>query len=130
MIDLGFSVQGIEIARHSAVPLLLLKLRIVNGTPAVPVENIALQIQVRIEAARRPYVAGERERLSELFGSGENWDRSVKSLLWTNLSVSVPGFGHDCTIDLPLPCSYDMNIAATKYFLGLENGHAPLLLLF
>ena len=31
---------------------------------------------------------------------------------------------------LPVPCSFDFNIAATKYFDGLTEGGAPLALLF
>ena len=31
---------------------------------------------------------------------------------------------------LPVPCSYDLNIAATKYFYVLEEGEVPLLFLF
>lgn len=130
MIDLDFAVLGIEVARHSAVPLLLLKLRVRNRAPALPVENVMLQAQVRIEAAHRGYEPSERTRLSELFGSGPDWDRGLRGLLWANVGLSVPGFQEECEIDLPLPCSHDFNVAATKYFHGLETGEAPLLLLF
>ncbi len=33
-------------------------------------------------------------------------------------------------MDLPVPCSFDFNVAATKYFHALEHGEVPLLLLF
>jgi hypothetical protein len=33
-------------------------------------------------------------------------------------------------VSLPVECSYDFNIAATKYFYGLEGGEVPLLFLF
>jgi hypothetical protein len=34
------------------------------------------------------------------------------------------------TVDLPVPCSFDFNVAATKYFHALDDGEAPLTLLF
>jgi hypothetical protein len=33
-------------------------------------------------------------------------------------------------VKLPVPCSFDFNIAATKYFHGIEDGEAPLIFLF
>ena len=33
-------------------------------------------------------------------------------------------------VDLPVPCSFDFNVAATKYFYGLEGGEVPLAFLF
>ena len=33
-------------------------------------------------------------------------------------------------VDLPVPCTFDFNVAATKYFYALEGGEAPLSLLF
>lgn len=44
--------------------------------------------------------------------------------------MSVPAFEQECAIDLPVPCSFDFNIAATKYFYGLEDGDVPLNLLY
>jgi Family of unknown function (DUF6084) len=42
----------------------------------------------------------------------------------------VPAFDRECLVDLPVPCSYDFNLATAKYFYGLEAGEVPLLLLF
>ena len=33
-------------------------------------------------------------------------------------------------VDLPVPCTYDFNVAVTKYFNALENGEIPVSLLF
>jgi hypothetical protein len=51
-------------------------------------------------------------------------------MLWTHLNVLVPAFGSKCSFNLPVPCSYDFTVAATKYFVGLEGGEVPLALLF
>ena len=33
-------------------------------------------------------------------------------------------------MELPVPCSFDFNVAATKYFAALEDGEIPLCFLF
>jgi hypothetical protein len=48
-----------------------------------------------------------------------------------NTSVIVPHFeGATTTVDLNVPCTFDFNVAATKYFDGLNHGEIPLLMLF
>ena len=42
----------------------------------------------------------------------------------------VPPFTKSITVDLPVPCTYDFNIAAAKFFYALEDGEVPLCLLF
>ena len=42
----------------------------------------------------------------------------------------VPGFTGSTDLDLPIPLTYDMEIGATRYFAGLDDGEVPLLLLF
>jgi hypothetical protein len=42
----------------------------------------------------------------------------------------VPGFTGSTDLDLPVPLTYDMEIGATRYFAGLDDGEVPLLLLF
>ncbi len=42
----------------------------------------------------------------------------------------VPPFSGSTVVDLPVPCSFDFNVAATKYFYALEDGEVPLCLLF
>jgi hypothetical protein len=42
----------------------------------------------------------------------------------------VPSFTGAAEVDLPVPLTYDMEIGATRYFAGLEDGEVPLLLLF
>lgn len=130
MTDLDFDVESVTIARNSAIPALMFRLRISNSEPDRPVENVMLQVQLRIEATHRSYTPSERERLIDLFGSPEDWDRSLRSVMWTNASMLVPAFTETCTVELPVPCSYDFDLAATKFFYGVETGDIPLLLLF
>ena len=76
---------------------------------------------------RRQYAPTEQERLLELFGEPERWGETLRTMLWTHTNVTVPAFTGSTVVDLPVPCTYDFNVAATKYFHGLEDGRgAPL----
>ncbi len=130
MVDLDFAVERASVAKHAVAPLLLLALRITNKTPETPVRNVLLRCQIRIEPTRRRYETAEQERLSDLFGAPSRWSETLRSLLWTYTDVLVPGFEGEGLVDLPLPCSFDFNIAATKYIHGLAGGEVPLSLLF
>lgn len=130
MADVDFAVEAAEIEPYAAAPTLLFKLRAINRTPEIVVQNVSLLCQFRIEAARRKYAAADHERLMELFGATHRWSETLRSMLWTHTNVQVSGFAEDRLVDLPVECSYDFNVAATKYFYGLEGGDVPLTLLF
>jgi hypothetical protein len=51
-------------------------------------------------------------------------------MLWTHASVAVPPFTGSTVVELQVPCTFDFNVAATKYFAGLEGGEIPLQVLF
>jgi hypothetical protein len=51
-------------------------------------------------------------------------------MLWGNVAVEVPAFTGATTIALEVPCTFDLNVGATKYFQALEDGDLPLTLLF
>lgn len=130
MPDLDFRVHGVEVARHAASPLLLLKLRVSHAGISEAIQNVVLQCQIQIDTARRAYQPGEEQRLVDLFAEPERWGATLRTLLWTHTSVLLPPFEDSCEVDLPLPCSYDFNITATKYFDALKEGEVPLTLLF
>lgn len=130
MADLAFSVAGVEIERYASAPTLLFKLRVANSMRAVRVQNVLLHCQIRIEPTRRRYAEADHERLRELFGEKHRWDKSVHSMLWVHASVQVPAFDDVTVVEMPVPCSFDFNVAATKYFYGLEGDAVPLTLLF
>jgi hypothetical protein len=129
MTELVFDCVGARAERYAVAPLLTLALRVAD-TSGAKVDAIALRCQIRIEPHRRRYSAEEAERLHDLFGDTSRWADTLKPLQLANLSVMVPGFTGSTTVDLPLPVTYDMEIASTKYFTGLEDGVIPLLLLF
>jgi hypothetical protein len=51
-------------------------------------------------------------------------------MLWTHVSSVVPAFLGETTVQLQVPCSFDFNVGATKYFYGLGQGEIPLLFQF
>jgi Family of unknown function (DUF6084) len=129
MPDLKFQVEGAEPVANAASPTLAFKVRITNQT-GEPVHSVALRVQVQIEPVRRRYTPAEQERLQELFGEPERWSNTLRPLLWANLNINVPAFTGSTVVDVLVPCTFDFNIAVTKYIYGLENGDLPTTLLF
>ncbi|HEX4379416.1 MAG TPA: DUF6084 family protein [Candidatus Acidoferrum sp.] len=126
MPELQLTIESAEVVPFSAVPLLAFKVRIVNVPSDEVVHTIALRAQIQIEASRRKYDSNEQERLLDLFGAPDRWGQTVRSLLWAHASVIVPGFTGSALADIPVPCTFDFNIAATKYFHGVTSGDLPL----
>ncbi len=130
MPNLAFQVIGVEAPYHAATPLLLFKLHIANVPAGELIHTIILQCQVQIESVKRSYTPAEKEKLRDLFGEPERWGQTLRNKLWVHAQVNVPSFTGEVTVDLPVACTYDMNIAGAKYFYALEQGEIPLLFLF
>ncbi|HWI60061.1 MAG TPA: DUF6084 family protein, partial [Bacillota bacterium] len=79
---------------------------------------------------QRAYNPQEKERLFDLFGSPEQWGQTLRNRLWAHANVTVGAFTGSTDTVLPVPCTYDLNLAAAKYFYALEAGEVPLLFLF
>ncbi|MFY9663162.1 MAG: DUF6084 family protein [Candidatus Cybelea sp.] len=129
MIDLGFSVASAGADRYAASPMLALKLRISENSGA-KVDSIALRVQVRLDVQRRRYAAAESALLEELFGGPSRYAETLRSMLWTHVTAMVPAFQHETELELPIPCSYDFEVASHKYLASLKDGIIPLNLLF
>lgn len=130
MVDLVFTAEGVDVERYAVVPTLIFKLRITNTTLDGDVRNVLLQCQLRIDAARRRYDPADQERLAELFGEPSRWRETLSSMLWTHAALQISAFKGECIVNLPVQCSFDFNVAATKYFHELKGGEVPLSLLF
>ena len=52
------------------------------------------------------------------------------SCSFAHASITVPGFTGATEVDLPVPCTYDTEVASASYFRALSRGEIPLLLLF
>ncbi|CAN5194475.1 DUF6084 family protein [soil metagenome] len=115
---------------YAATPTLVLRLRITRPDPE-PVHAMVLKAQIRIDPQRRRYSPEEEGRLLELFGEAPRWGETLKPFLWTHVSTTVAEFTGSVEVDLPVPCTYDFEVAAAKYLHGLDDdGEIPLVLLF
>jgi hypothetical protein len=129
MTALGFTVLGVDPEPHAVAPNLLARLRIEETTGEV-VHALALRCQVRIEPQRRHYDAPEEHGLLDLFGPRERWADTLRSFPWLHVTALVQGFRGSTEVSLPLPCTYDVEVAAAKYLQALGDGDIPLNLLF
>jgi Family of unknown function (DUF6084) len=130
MPELNFQIEGAEAVPYAASPQLNLKIRITDADPQCEIHNVLLQCQIQIEPARRRYVPAEQEKMRDLFGAPSRWSQTLRPLLWSNSSIVVPSFKGDILANVPVPCTFDFNVAATKYFHGLQDGEAPICILF
>jgi Family of unknown function (DUF6084) len=129
MPDLQFEIESAESVPFAAVPMIAFRLRLANNS-GLPIHSIALHTQIQIETPKRRYSMGEQECLLDLFGEPARWGQTLRPMLWTHADATVPAFSDSIAIDLRVPCSFDFNLAATKYFYGLSDGDIPLIFLF
>jgi hypothetical protein len=130
MPDLNFAIAHAEPVPFAATPTMTFTLAIENSPREEPIHTVLLTAQIRIETARRRYTPAEQDRLLELFGEPQRWGETLRPMHWTQANASIPAFTGAATFDLHVPCTYDFNVAATKYFDALPEGHIPLLFLF
>ncbi len=129
MADLIFGCTGATAERYAATPTVTFSLTITERS-GVRVHAIALRCQIRIEPHRRRYSAAEAQRLHDLFGDPSRWAETVKPIQLATVTTMVPTFTGVTETDLPVPCTYDLEVASARYLQGLDDGTIPLLLLF
>src|SRR5262245_6307067 len=129
MTGIDFAVIDARPTPYAAVPTLTVALR-ASAPDGDAIHSIALRCQIRIEPQRRRYGPEEESRLLELFGETPRWGDTLKPFLWTHVTAMVPGFTGQTEFELSVPCSYDFEVAAAKYFHALGDGEIPLLFLF
>jgi hypothetical protein len=128
--DLNFQITGVDAATRGLVPLLHFKLQVRTSNPADSVQGLLLNAQIQIQSPQRLYSASEKEQLADLFGAPARWGQTLRNRLWTHANCTVGAFAGVAETIIPVPCTFDLNIAATKYFYALEDGEVPLLFLF
>jgi hypothetical protein len=123
----GFAVLGAAPVQHAAAPTLRLSLQ---ARSDAAIRSILLHVQVMIAARRRAYGEEDHAPLFELFGAPRDWPATLRNLLWSRQTLVVPPFQGSTVVDLDIPCSYDLEVAATRYFDALPGGEVPLELVF
>jgi hypothetical protein len=126
MPDLRFAIASAEPVQNAAAPLLAFKLQLTNVPAEEIIHTVALRAQIQLEVTRRKYDSGEQARLQDLFGEPDRWGQTLRNMLWTHTSMVVPRFTGSTMADLQVPCTFDFNVAATKYFHGVTGGDLPL----
>ncbi|MED5811623.1 DUF6084 family protein [Mycolicibacterium sp. 050232] len=124
-----FSVLDITPEPYAVTPILSARV----GVAAVgedPVHAIALRCQVRIEPLRRSYNDAEAAGMLDLFGPRERWGTTQHSFLWQHSSAMIPGFTGTTQVEMPLECTYDLEVVGSKYLHALDGGTVPLQFLF
>jgi Family of unknown function (DUF6084) len=129
MTSLAFSVLDIVADKYAASPQLLARMR-VEETSGEVVHTMAVRTQLMVEPQRRPYTEHESVGLLDQFGERPRWKDTLKPFLWTFASTMVSGFTGTTEFDLPIPCSYDFEVTASKYLHALAEGEIPLRMLF
>ncbi|WP_327426932.1 DUF6084 family protein [Streptomyces sp. NBC_01236] len=129
MTEFSFACTGVRADRYAAGPTLVFRLRVTAAGNA-RVHALALRCQIRIEPARRDYESAEAGGLADLFGERSRWGSTLQPVQFAQVSVMVPSFTGETEADLVVPCTYDMDIAATRYLTALSDGEVPLLMLF
>ena len=124
---LRFACTDARPEAFAAGPSLLFDLRISSDRR---VHSVALRTQIRIEPRGRSYTPEESAKLVDLFGERERWGETLNPLQLATVGSTLPGFTGEITTPITVPLTYDLDIAATKYFHGLADGEVPLLLLF
>ena len=130
MPDLSITVEKAVAVPFAFSPTLAFELRVANAIPDEAIHTVVLRCQIQVEVARRRYSAADQERLRDLFGEPERWGQTLRSMLWTHANAVVPAFQGSTTVQLQVPCTFDFNIAVTKYFNGLTDGDVPLCVMF
>jgi hypothetical protein len=130
MPDLDFEIEQAETVPFAAIPTLSFRMRVRNRPAEEKLHNIALRCQIMLEVTKRKYSADDQQNLRDLFGDPDRWSQTLRTMLWTHVSSVVPAFAGETTVQLQVPCSFDFNVGATKYFYGLGDGDIPLLFQF
>lgn len=127
--DLNFTIHDAEALRFAATPHLGFKLGITNSTDR-PIHSVILKSQVQIDVSRRQYTAAEQRSLADLFGDASRWAETLRALLWANTTTVVSSFEREGSAVLQIPCTFDFNVAITKYFAGIRQGEIPVSFFF
>src|SRR5262249_33516066 len=126
---LTISVLAAQPSPQTASPGITFRLRIEELSGA-RIHTVALRCQVQIPARSRRYMQDEQDRLYELFGNASEWDRTLRTVTWGQTPLVIPSFDRRIDIDLPVPCTYDLQVAAAKYLHAIRDRHVPLTFLF
>jgi hypothetical protein len=122
---LDLEVVGAAAALNVAAPTLHFTLRAGEPTGR-EVYMVALSTLIHIDPGIRSHDDETRELLVDLFGEPGRWAATTTSIVMAQVDVLVPSFTGTTEFTVPVPCNYDLEVAATKYLYALPDGEVPL----
>ncbi len=123
--ELRFAVRSAQPLEYAAVPTLKFAL-FIEAPGGEAVRSVLLDVQIQIAARRRGYPAAAQAGLLDLFGTPDRWSTTLRTLPWLRTTLVVPPFTGDATVDLTVPCTYDLEVSSARYLAALEDGEIPL----
>lgn len=127
--ELGFAIRDARALEQSATPTIRFDLG-VESLAGHDVRSVMLHVQIQIAARRRGYEPEAQERLVDLFGTPDRWGSTLSTLPWLRTTVVVPPFSGTADVELDVPCTYDLEVKASRYLNALDSGTVPLEVLF
>jgi hypothetical protein len=122
---LDITITGVEPVRFAAAPTLRFSM-LADDASGHEIHAVPLTIQMNIDPAKRPYDAETREKLHELFGDPERWGATTRPFVWLRREILVQSFKGATGFTFDVQCTYDLELAAVKYFYALPDGEVPL----
>ena len=122
---LELEVVAAAAALNVAAPTLNFTLQATEATGR-EVYMVALSTQIHIDPGLRAHDPGTRELLVDLFGTPERWAATTTSIVLAQVDRLLPSFTGSAEFTLPVPCTYDLEVASTKYLYALPDGDVPL----
>src|SRR5262245_44179616 len=123
MREIACRLESVTELKYAVIPTIALGLRVSSNQP---VSGVDLRCQIMLDVPSRAHSSAERCRLTELYGDATVSAAPLRPLLWAHTSANVPAFDRQCLADLTVAVSFDFDVAATKYFLGLDGEGIPL----
>ena len=120
-----FAVLGVEVVEDAAAPTLRFRLGVSEPTER-EIFTIALTAQINVEPARRDHDAATRERLVDLFGEPERWPATTHPFLWAHADDARPDVHGRGDVHAARASTFDLEVAAARYFSSLPDGEVPL----
>lgn len=120
-----FTVLGADVVKVAAAPQMKFTLG-VTESEGRDVFAIALTVQIHLDPAQRKYDEATKARLFELFGEPSRWAATTKSFQWAQVYVMVPEFTGATSFDVPVNVTFDLELAAARYFYALPEGEVPM----
>ena len=130
MTELTFTVLDVVPEPYAAAPNLTARLRIEEAGRRARCTRSRCAARCGSSRSAAATTDAEAAGLLDLFGDRERWAETLRPFLWMQCTTMVQGFTGSTEIDLPLPCTYDFEVAGVTYLHALRDGEIPLVLLF